>query len=948
MYRGHFSRTDFFRGTMAARCVSVLLACFMIFASPFAAASAAEIPHVETPDYKVTYYAFDCFNMMDENGRHYGYGYEMMQDISNYLQCTFSYVGYDKSAAECIDLLRNGEVDIYTAARKTPEREQEFAFSTHPAITAYTCMNVKVGNTSIVAGDYSTYEGITIGLLQRHTYNNKFLQWAENKGLTFEIRYYETPTELSKALVNGEVDALVNSYMGTPKDETIIENFGETTYYIMARKKDQSLIDSIDHAIDQMNIEVPNWRSDLYDTYYGAQELSADLTDSEQALLNRLKEENAVIKAVLAPDSAPYSYYSDGGYQGITADIFRATAERLGLQYEFLPAVDRESYLDILTSGKADVWLDADIENPTVGETRYRTTEPFLKTSVSLLRNRRAYSGIQRLAVMSYDVTVKEIIAANWPDAEIVTAETTVECVRSVVTGEVDGALLTTYTAQKLAREDMQNRLRTDIVQGSFVNLQMAVNAEVDRDFYELWGKTLSKVSAEIQDNVVQKYVDEIPTTTVIQYLFDHPILWVILAAAVMASVFFGILYSQSAKSRDRQKAISDELAAALDEARAATEAKNEFFSKMSHDIRTPLNVVLGMTQIAQKYKNDPERLGEALNNISTEGNYLLTLINSILDVNQLEHSHLELTHAPFELSECIENSIELLRPLADRSDRKLSFDCNCRDAMVVGDSGRLSQIAINIVSNAIKYTEPGGEIHVSLESLPGDRYRFVCADNGIGMSQEFLKHITEDYVRAEDSRISKVQGTGLGMSIVKGLTELMGGTLTVESELGKGSRFTVEVPLPAASEEQRWQVLAPGQESADVRSFEGKRVILAEDNALNAEIAIELLQSVGLSVDWAENGEIAVKMLEISAPGTYFAVFMDMQMPVMDGVEATVRIRGSSHADRDIPIIAMTANTFDADKRRCKEAGMSGYISKPVNSEAIEAVLMKIVRGRI
>lgn len=251
-------------------------------------------------------------------------------------------------------------------------------------------------------------------------------------------------------------------------------------------------------------------------------------------------------------------------------------------------------------------------------------------------------------------------------------------------------------------------------------------------------------------------------------------------------------------------------------------------------------------------------------------------------------------------------------------------------------------------MSNAIKYTEPGGEIRVSLEALPGGRYRFVCVDNGIGMSQEFLKHITEDYVRAEDSRISKVQGTGLGMSIVKGLTELMGGTLTVESELGKGSRFTVEVPLPAASEEQRGQVLAPGQESADVRSFEGKRVILAEDNALNAEIAIELLQSVGLSVDWAENGEIAVKMLEISAPGTYFAVFMDMQMPMMDGVEATRRIRGSSHADRDIPIIAMTANTFDADKRRCKEAGMSGYISKPVNSEAIEEALMKIARGRI
>ena len=944
MYNKNLTQARHIHGSHSAVRFLALLFSVLILASSFpGTAFAAAIPKVETPDYKVAYYAFDCYHMMDDNGKQYGYGYDMMQEVSDYMQCTFSYVGYDKSAAECVDLLRNGEVDIYTAARKTPEREEEFAFSTHPAISAYTCMNVKVGNTKIQAGDYSTYDGLRIGLLQRHTYNDSFIAWAESKGFSYEIKYYDTPTELSRALVNGEVDALVNSYISTPKDETIIENFGETPYYIMARKEDQALIDEIDRAIDQMNIEKPDWRSDLYNTYYGAQSLSTELTDSEQALLEKLQSEKAVIKAVLAPDSAPYSYYENGSYKGITAEIFKAAAERLGLRYEFLPATDKEKYLEILSSGDADIWLDADCENPVVGEARYKTTGAFMNTSVSLLRNRRDTSRIQKLVVMSYDLVVKEIIAANWPEAEVITVDTTGECFRSVVSGETDAALLTTYTAQKLARDDVQNRMRTDIVQGSFVSLRMAVNAGIDRDFYGLWSKTLAVVSEEVQDNIIQKYVNGTSNTSWIQFLFDHPLLWVILVVAVMASVFFGILYTQSVKSRNRQKAISDELAAALEKTKEATAAKNEFFSKMSHDIRTPLNAVLGMAQIAQKYKDDPARLDEALNSISSEGNYLLVLINSILDVNQLEHSHLELSSAPFDLAKCVQDSVNLLRPLAERTDRDMTLSCDCHGAVVVGDYGRLSQIVINIVSNALKYTEPGGKIRVSLEELPGGRYRFVCADNGIGMTPEFLKHITEDYVRAEDSRISKIQGTGLGMSIVNGLTELMGGTLSVESEPGKGSTFTVEIPLAAASEEQRAQVLAP-REDTDMKRLAGKRVLLAEDNALNAEIAMELLQSIGISADWVENGALAVRKLEDSAPGTYFAVLMDMQMPVMDGVEAASFIRRSSHADHGIPIIAMTANTFDADKQRCREVGMDGFISKPIAPDSIAAALLKFV----
>lgn len=282
-----------------------------------------------------------------------------------------------------------------------------------------------------------------------------------------------------------------------------------------------------------------------------------------------------------------------------------------------------------------------------------------------------------------------------------------------------------------------------------------------------------------------------------------------------------------------------------------------------------------------------------------------------------------------------------MLRSLAEKKEQAFTVQCDREDTAAVGDKNRLKQILINITSNAIKYTNTGGHITLRLECLPDNRYRFTCKDDGIGMSEELIKHICEDYIRAEDSRVSKIQGTGLGMSVVKGYTDLMGGTLSIRSELGKGSEFIVEIPFSEATEEERYAVLHPVQETEDSKpEFVGKKVLLVEDNALNAEIAMELLNTIGLQVDWAENGEVGLQKYEASEHDEYFAVFMDMQMPVMDGVTATKRIRQSSRKDHDIPIFAMTANTFANDRRSCNEAGMNGYIPKPVSVKDIESAL--------
>ena len=905
---------------------------------------AAALPKYDTAEYKVSFYAYDCFNVQDENGQRSGYGYEMMQGISRYLQCTFAYVGYDQSAAENEEMLRTGAIDIYTAARKTPEREQEFIFSDHPSITATTCMDVKVGNRDIVSGDYATYDGIRIGLLRRHTYNGRFEAWAKSKGFAYTITYYDTPAELSNALIDGDVDAIVNSYIGTPEDERILETFEETPYYLMARKEDQALMDALDEAMDEMNVETPNWRSDLYNKYYGSPSKNDDLTAEEQAYLERLQANGTVLRAVMDPDGMPYSWYEDGEAHGIVADIFTETARRLGLETEIVPVATRAEYDELLRSGGVDIWLDMTSTYEDEDSFIYKLTDPYLTSTVSLLqRADSSGSHVKTIALLEDNITVRGIAEARWPDAELVVVDSLEQCSRDVLNGKVDGALLMTYTAQQVRQNDPFNRLQANIVPSASIELRMGVSSQASYLFYGLWDKTLSEVSAELGAEIVQNNVDTPEQESIVRYFYTHPEVSGVVLLILFAAVMFLALYLQSAKNSRKHEQLSQELAAALEEAHNATKAKQDFFSKMSHDIRTPMNVVLGMAQIAKKYKDDPQRLDSALDNISTEGRYLLVLINSILDVNQLEHGRIDLNLAPFCPAACLRESADVLRPLADKKEQQLTVTCDQEDRVVLGDSGRISQIIINIVSNAIKYTPAGGRIALRLETLPENRYRFVCTDNGIGMSEEFIRHIGEEYARAEDSRISRVEGTGLGMAVVKGFIELMGGTLTVQSHLGEGSTFTVELPLAPASDAQREALLHPAAEETDNAACLGREVLLVEDNALNAEIATELLQSIGLTVDWAENGQLGVEKFEASAPGQYYAVFMDMQMPVMDGIEATKQIRCSRRTDRDVPVFAMTANTFSTDRDRCRDAGMDGYISKPLGLRQLQDAVHQI-----
>ena len=379
----------------------------------------------------------------------------------------------------------------------------------------------------------------------------------------------------------------------------------------------------------------------------------------------------------------------------------------------------------------------------------------------------------------------------------------------------------------------------------------------------------------------------------------------------------------------------------------ARTSARNDFLANMSHDIRTPMNAIVGYTNIAKSNKHKPETVADALDKIGSSSHYLLSLINDILDISKIESGKMQISCGPCDLAELFRRIEDITALQAKKKSLVINY---CYDNIchyqVITDELRIEQIIINIVSNAIKYTPPGKTVDLIAEEVPSpggkNKYRFIIRDTGIGIKEDYMPHIFESFTREERTTVNRIQGTGLGLAITARIVEMMGGTISVKSKLGEGSEFTVELELEPLETDS--PVITENSESTDLA---GHRILLVEDNAINAEIARMILEQYGAEVQQAENGEIGLEAVQEKGPGYYDAVLMDIQMPVMNGFEATKAIRalGGAYVTA-LPIIAMSANAYEEDVRDCLAAGMNGHIAKPFNPAELMRILRRFISG--
>lgn len=389
--------------------------------------------------------------------------------------------------------------------------------------------------------------------------------------------------------------------------------------------------------------------------------------------------------------------------------------------------------------------------------------------------------------------------------------------------------------------------------------------------------------------------------------------------------------------------------------------AETIFLNSISHDIRTPLNVIIGYTALASAHVNEAQEVKKYLSKIETASNHLLLLINDVLDMSYIESGTLKLERAPVYLPDVLENLKAIIQ--TDSSAKQLKFCADTKNMVhknVITDKLRLNQVLLNILENAVKYTRPGGKIYFQIQELkeqePGfAKYEFRVKDTGIGMSEEFIAHIFESFSREQTSTVSGIEGIGLGMAIVKKIVDRMGGTIAVKSRQGKGTEVTVILPFKVNSQvvecetkvfKKTGQMKMLGERENSENLFKGKKILLTEDNELNREIAVELLKEEGFILDTAEDGTIAVEKMRTAKPGQYDLILMDIQMPIMDGYEATRQIRKLENPETaNIPIVAITANAFEEDRQKALEAGMNEHASKPIDLARLLEVVKKVLK---
>ena len=935
--------------TLMRKSVCALLSLLLLLSVVLPVKAAAETAPVKV----VRVGSFeDTFNYVNEKGARKGYGYELLQTLSGYTGWQFEYVTCDWS--NCFEKLKNGEIDIMGGISYTEDRTEEMLFSDEPMGVEKYYLYADLSRADISASDYKTLNGKKVGVLMGTEPEVMLTEWEEKYDLKTQHVNISNNEDVKRKLANHEIDCFVSleESFWAERGISTITRVGESGIYYAINKNRPDLKEELDDAMRALDEAVPFYTADLYKRYF-SMDYTPILTGEEKAWL---KEHGAIRMGFLTSDSGVSTFDpATGEFTGVITDYIQFAADCLGnqeLEFQLVGYDSKKAELDALKSGEIDMIFHFD-QNPNLAEEyHFARTNTTWTSNLMAVTNKQHFNenNVNRIAVPQNKLSLKKYLAFYYPQWEIVDCDTQEDAAKLVKDGQADCFVTWISSENKYSKKySFYSVPLLNPVRSCF-----AVNSG-NRSLLSILNKTIKAMPVNMLAGALAMYKSSARKVTLSDFIKDNFFMALLVSSIAVAAILLTILKllrkARKAEAAAR-KAASDtqelnaKLQVAVEKAESANHAKSTFLFNMSHDIRTPMNAIIGYADLASRHLDDPAKLKNYMENIQVCGQNLLMLLNNVLDLARIENDKTEMEYSVSDIEKDFRNCVAMFRNQADSKGQTLTVTTQLQYPYIYADIPHLTEICTNLVSNAVKYTGAGGTIRCDVTQKPGEKEGWcdtvvTVADNGIGMSQEFQKHIFEPFERERTSTVSKVEGSGIGMGIVKKLVGLMGGTVEVESRIGVGSTFTVTIPCRIASEDETQAKRETNP--SDQKCLCGTRILLTEDNDLNAEIATELLQEEGCTVDRAKDGVECVDMLEKAANGTYQLILMDIQMPVMNGYDAARKIRGLDDPQKaNIPIIAMTANAFTEDRQVALDAGMNDHIAKPINMNVLVPTLRK------
>ena len=935
--------------TLMRKSVCALLSLLLLLSAVLPVKAAAETAPVKL----IRVGSFeDTFNYCNEKGARKGYGYELLETLSGYTGWQFEYVTCDWS--DCFEKLENGEIDIMGGISYTEDRAEEMLFSDEPMGEEKYYLYADLSRADISASDFKILDGKKIGVVMGTEPEVMLTEWEEKHGIKTQHVNISNNEDVKQKLVNHEIDCFVSleeSYWAELGISTITR-VGKSSIYYVLNKDRPDLKEELDNAMHALDEEAPFYTADLCKKYFSL-DYKPILTGEEKAWL---RKHGAIRMGFLTSDSGVSTYDpATGEITGTIIDYIQFAADCLGnqeLEFQLVGYDDKEAELNALKSGEIDMIFHFDQSPNLAEEYRVARTNTTWTANMMAVTNKPLFTENQanRVAVPQNKISLTRYIAFYYPQWEIVDCDTQEDAIKLVKDGQADCFITGVSSEAKYSK----NHGFYSVPLPNPANSCFAVKSG-NRSLLSILNKTLKAMPANMLTSSLAMHKSSARKVTLSDFIKDNFFMVLLVSSIAVAAILLTILMllqkARKAEAAARKAAndtqeLNAKLQVAVENAESANRAKSTFLFNMSHDIRTPMNAIIGYADLASRHLDDPAKLEKYMENIQVCGQNLLMLLNNVLDLARIENDKTEMEYSVSDVDKDFRNCIAMFQNQADSKGQTLTVTAHLLHPYVYVDIPHLTEVCTNLVSNAVKYTGAGGTICCDVTQKPGEKEGWcdtviTVADNGIGMSQEFQKHIFEPFERERTSTVSKVEGSGIGMGIVKKLVGLMGGTVEVESEIGVGSTFTVTIPCRIASEDETQAKRETNP--SDQKCLCGVKILLTEDNDLNAEIATELLQEEGCTVDRAKDGVECVDMLEKAANGTYQMILMDIQMPVMNGYDAAKKIRRMDDPQKaGIPIIAMTANAFTEDKQAALDAGMNDHIAKPINMNILVPTIQK------